>query len=1060
MEPPFLQNSGKLKGPPALNRGLTAARTRPFPPMVLPLQRLLQLAAGIALGAPVVAQSLVFDINTEEPLVQPSSGPDDLFRQGEVVLFAATDGAHGRELWSLDSLGNPALLVDLQPGVQSSNPTSFTGLPDGRVLFVASGPGTGFEPWVTDGTVAGTSLIADLHPGAAGSAPQHFAQLGSQLYFFADDGVLGTELWRTDGTPAGTHNVLDTIPGPDGVGIFELPPLVSNSNTLLYAAFSSALGSWSVWSSDGTAQGTAPIATLDNGSFETPRDWVALGDQFLFPARDALVGLELWSSDGTSAGTGPLVDLLPGADSNPEHLLVVGDRVFFAADSGALGVELFASDGTPGGTALVTDLTPGQPAASANPIPIAELNGELFFLTAPPGTGAEPWITDGTPAGTTLLADITPLPDGSLDRLGPGDTAVFAGELYFAASSPVTGVELWKTSGEPSGTQLVADLNPGAIGSDPTGMLALDDQVLFAANAGDVGLELYRTDGTPAGSNLLGDLFTGAISAGSNPENLVRADQQVFFTATDPNFGRELWVTDATNRGTRRVVDLAPGVGDSNPAGLTQLGDRLFFFAGGDSFGSEPRITDGTEAGTLLLGDLSPGPASTFPMGSANIPFDNRVYFSAITLGGAQLWRTDGTPGGTEVFLESSTSPFGLFVGEGVPFQGDLVLRLNLPEDGAGTELYRTSGVPGDLQQITDLAPGPTSGLPFPTELIELGGYLYFQGQDGNSGRELFRTDGTQAGTSLVADLIPGGGSSNPRDLQTLGGRLLFLAQDAGGLFQPFSTDGTPGGTVQLTPLSGGAQPGGLGANGEFGFFREQDPDGSIRLWRTDGLPGGTVVLEDLAPAGSISSTGFGFCQPATSPQLLFPNNNGLVGAELWLTDGSEANTALALDINPGAASSFPSAPVRLGPCLLFSADDGLHGRELFSVPLPTLDMWVAEPFGSSCGEVSLSLEIDGTPVGGTPFSFSITSSEPGAAGFIAITTTRGQVPFGDGCNTAIAGTVLSLLPFVTSFRGESTLQATGSAALAGIPFLTQSFAANTRGDVFSSSGLELILAP
>ncbi len=1007
------------------------------------------------------AQDLVLDINTAAPRVQPSSGPGDLFHLNDLVLFAASDATHGRELWTLDGAGQPALLADLQPGVQSSSPSSFTELPGGLVLFVANAPGTGFEPWVTDGTLSGTSLLADLNPGAASSFPQRFAQLGPHLYFFADNGSLGCELWRTDGTSAGTTLVLDTIPGSDGVGLFELPPLVSNGNQLLYAAFSVPLDTWRVWASNGTAAGTFPLADLTNGRVETPRDWVTLGSQFLFPARDDVNGLELWTSDGTLSGTGPLLDLLPGGDSNPEHLLEAGGLVYFAADSGPQGVELFATDGTAAGTGLVADLADGGPLFnSSNPIPLAEINGELFFLASNPATGTEPWISDGTEAGTRLLADINPLSSSSLDPNGVLDTAWFAGELYFQASSASTGSELWKTDGLSPGTQLVADLEPGPIGSSPSGMLSTGSQVLFAAESSSVGLELFRTDGTEPGTNLLGDLFPGETSEGSAPENLTRVGNRVFFTAEDETAGRELWMTDGTTLGTSRVADLTAGPNGSDPAGLTPLGDRLFFFASSDAAGAEPWITDGTQAGTMLLGDLSPGPIDTFLSGSEGIPYDGRVYFSTITLGGSKLWRTDGTPAGTEIFLESTLAPFGLIVGDAVEFGGELFVRLNYPEDGAGTELYKTSGVPGDLQLVADLNPGASSGVGFPTPLVPAGGFLYFQAQSASSGRELFRSDGTAAGTTLVSDLLPGSASSDPRDLVALGSALLFLAKDASGLLQPFATDGTSGGTVQLASLPGGAQPGGLGVSEATGFFREQLADGSVQLWGTDGTPAGTALLLELSPAGTTSTSGFGFARPATSPQLVFPNNNGASGSELWLTDGSGPGTKLVADINPGGASAFPGEPIRLGGALLLAAEDGLHGRELHSLPLPLLDMWVAEPFGNACGDASLEFEVTGTPSGDQPFEFAIVSSEPGALGFIAITNNRGNLPFGDGCTSSVAGVVLSLLPFVTDTRGESFLEANGSSALAGIPFQSQAFGTNTRGDLFSSPGLELILAP
>ena len=109
------------------------------------------------------------------------------------------------------------------------------------LVFGASAGTAGEELWISDGTVAGTGLLADINPssttpfdtdgcyndgndsffcdfifpddcefqgpdanpycGSDGSSkPGHFVAMGDHLYFTADDGTHGRELWRTDGT--------------------------------------------------------------------------------------------------------------------------------------------------------------------------------------------------------------------------------------------------------------------------------------------------------------------------------------------------------------------------------------------------------------------------------------------------------------------------------------------------------------------------------------------------------------------------------------------------------------------------------------------------------------------------------------------------------------------------------------------------------------------------------------------------------------------------------------------------------------------------------------------
>jgi ELWxxDGT repeat protein len=67
--------------------------------------------------------------------------------------------------------------------------------------------------WRTDGTAAGTVLIADIESGAAGSDPTNFIDTYAGLYFSASAGGAGRELWRTNGSAASTIRVGDSAPG-------------------------------------------------------------------------------------------------------------------------------------------------------------------------------------------------------------------------------------------------------------------------------------------------------------------------------------------------------------------------------------------------------------------------------------------------------------------------------------------------------------------------------------------------------------------------------------------------------------------------------------------------------------------------------------------------------------------------------------------------------------------------------------------------------------------------------------------------------------------------------
>lgn len=55
-------------------------------------------------------------------------------------------------------------------------------------------------------------------------------------------------------------------------------------------------------------------------------------------------------------------------------------------------------------------------------------------------------------------------------------------------------------------------------------------------------------------------------------------------------------------------------------------------------------------------------------------------------------------------------------------------------------------------------------------------------------------------------------------------------------------------------------------------------------------------------------------------------------GMELWKSNGTVAGTVLVKDIFPGLTSSHFGHFVNAGGKIFFDANDGVHGRELWSV--------------------------------------------------------------------------------------------------------------------------------
>ena len=76
---------------------------------------------------------------------------------------------------------------------------------------------------------------------------------------------------------------------------------------------------------------------------------------------------------------------------------------------------------------------------------------------------------------------------------------------------------------------------------------------------------------------------------------------------------------------------------------------------------------------------------------------------------------------------------------------------------------------------------------------------------------------------------------------------------------------------------------------------------------------------------------------PATvsvDDRLVFVADDGIHGPELWSTDGTPEGTGLVADLSPGPTGSAPEWLVAADGYLYFTADDGVNGRQLWQLPV------------------------------------------------------------------------------------------------------------------------------
>ena len=230
-----------------------------------------------------------------------------------IVYFVGNDGVHGNELWRSDGTAAGTYMVEDTNPDQTIMPSWLTSYQN-TLLYAAVAPDLGLSLWRTQNTEAGASPVTPVNARTGNSDPDQIAATSAigpngTVYFVADDKIHGRELWISDGTAPGTKLLADIHPGAAGSSISSLTMV---NETLFFTVDDPVCGP-ELWKSDGTTEGTRLVRDINpGGGGSSPQYLTAVDDLLYFIAYDDNHGMELWKSDGTEAGTVLVRDMVAG----------------------------------------------------------------------------------------------------------------------------------------------------------------------------------------------------------------------------------------------------------------------------------------------------------------------------------------------------------------------------------------------------------------------------------------------------------------------------------------------------------------------------------------------------------------------------------------------------------------------------------------------------------------------------------------------------------------------------------------------------------------------------
>jgi ELWxxDGT repeat protein len=863
------------------------------------------------------------------------------------LYFTVNNKGNGDTLFRSDgTAAGTTVLTGVGPAANLGPAGDLTNV-NGTLFFEAAIPNSD-SLFRSDGTTAGTTLIDIDYPQNTpipNPDPIFLTNVNGTLFFDAFEKDHGFELWQSNGSTAGTAMVADLNPGSASSISVRVSPYLTNVNgTLFFDAFNGVQSDlWGLRQVASAANTTTAITASDSAP--------VVGEPVTYTATISAVppgsgapdyGTVTFQFDG---GSGISVDIsngqatitrpwsVPGSGHTVNATFTGNAGVYNASTAPQLTVTLPKASTTT--TITSPDSTPhfGETATYTATI------SPVFPTTVPPADGTVAFKIDGGAAISANVVNGVATITHTWPTAGSSDTvdAAFNGDDSAGGYNGSTAPQL--------AFMVSQDSTRTALNQRP---LDQPNQVTFLHQAATF-IARVTSDhgGTPTGSVTFLD-GTATLQAGVAFSSAVKGSATATFSTSSLSpGGHSISAVYSDNSGDNGYVGSTsakilhwvafqprPLIRGAAPAGSTSyvaVGSLTFFSANDGTHGQELWETNGTSPGTVLVKDINPRGAGSYPNYLTNL--NGTLFFSAVTgTLGPRLWESDGTYSGTFAVKDIDPVHFTPIVNVKYLTNVSGTLFFSASNGVNGQELWKSNGTTAGTVLVKDIAQGSTNSNP--SQLTNVNGTLFFVADDGTHGAELFKSNGVGAGlgTVMVKDINESNTGASITDMTNINGTLFFSANNGVSGQELWKSNGTTPGTLlikDIHPGSTGSYPSQLtNVNGTL-FFVADDGVRGRELFRSNGngLGSGTIMVKDINP-GSAGSSPSNLTN--VNGTLFFSATNGVSGMELWRSDGTVTGTGLVRDLNPGSAGSNPTQLTNVNGTLFFSAADGVHGTELW----------------------------------------------------------------------------------------------------------------------------------